>query len=93
MAEEKIGSPLSEEELKSLREKFDKYDLNKNGFIECNELELAMKDMGADTSNMQAVFDGVDKDSNNMIDFDEWVVFMTGADNLATSKKIAAEMK
>ena len=60
--------------LQELREVFDLFDTDGSGGIDSTELKAAMKSLGfADTTSahVKEMLEGVDKDDNGTIDFDE----------------------
>jgi centrin-1 len=63
-----------------LREVFDLFDTDGSGGIDAEELKAAMKALGftdTSSSHVQEMMQGVDKDKDGHIDFDEFLGMMT----------------
>ncbi|KAM8711229.1 hypothetical protein ACLKA7_000379 [Drosophila subpalustris] len=70
---------LSTEQLEELRELFDKFDENKDGNISPKELRLMMRAVGMEPTEAELydLIRVVDLDANSVINFHEFLQFMT----------------
>ncbi|XVF82748.1 hypothetical protein PTKIN_Ptkin16aG0074400 [Pterospermum kingtungense] len=64
---------------KELKDAFDMYDLDKNGFISANELNAALIRLGetCSLSDCQRMISQVDKNGDGNVDFEEFKKMMT----------------
>lgn len=71
-------------ELKKYRELFASFDLDGNGKIDVNELDVGLKESGMDRRRASVIkmIDGVDTDNDGMLDFEEFL-------NLIQSEQLA----
>ncbi|CAB4009606.1 plastin-3-like [Paramuricea clavata] len=69
------SSNLSPEILQDLREKFEEFDLDSNGHINCNELHAALKVCGEDVPGykVRQYIKDFDKNHNGTLEFNEFV--------------------
>lgn len=70
---------LSEKEVRTLQSVFNDFDLNKDGFINEEELAAVLKNLGqpADQEEVKRMIKAVDDDSSGNVDFQEFLKMMT----------------
>lgn len=77
--------PLNDQEKVDLREIYDEFDRNSDGFIDHEELTFIMEKLGMNTErpSVENVFKLIDTDGNGLIDYPEfakwWVVAVSEA--------------
>ncbi|XP_034478831.1 calmodulin-A [Drosophila innubila] len=69
---------LTSEQLEELRDVFEKFDANNDGFISHKELRLMLRTVGMEPTEAELydLIRVVDLDSNSMISFNEYLQFM-----------------
>ena len=77
--EDYVTKNISLDEVKEIREVFTLFDKDKDDKITTSELKLALENLGIDAKNqtLQSMINDMDKDSNGIIDFKEFVNMMT----------------
>lgn len=65
---------MCDEKTKNIREKFNRFDTDKNGLIDLIEFRKLLEIIGSElnTAEAEAAFDAIDEDENGLIDFDEF---------------------
>eukprot|EP01052_Picozoa_sp_SAG31_P043188 SAG31_NODE_7114_length_1783_cov_1.268090_1_plen_324_part_00 len=78
MADEAATKELSASELEVLQDVFKTFDADGGGSIDVDEMHLAMKALGAETtkSEIKKLVNEIDADGNGEVDFDEFVTMM-----------------
>ncbi|KAF3439970.1 hypothetical protein FNV43_RR18248 [Rhamnella rubrinervis] len=74
------GSSGSEEEEDHLMDAFDIFDIDRNGKISAQELQLVLVRLGCSKCSLEEcsrMIKGVDKDGDGFVDFDEFRLMMT----------------
>ena len=64
---------------KTLREVFNYYDLNKNGFIEASDIKEIFEDTGLSDKEVHQLIDDVDFNKDRRLSFDEFYKIITSA--------------
>uniref|UniRef100_A0AC35U2C9 EF-hand domain-containing protein n=1 Tax=Rhabditophanes sp. KR3021 TaxID=114890 RepID=A0AC35U2C9_9BILA len=66
------------EELSEYKQVFDMFDADRSGAIGLDELEIAIRDLGIESTveDLKKIIEEVDKRGNQQIDFDEFCEFM-----------------
>ena len=64
---------LNPTDVESLRQQFQKIDTDNSGFIEANELQVALKDKTAQASELQAILKELDYNGNEKINYSEFL--------------------
>ncbi|KAJ6831495.1 polcalcin Jun o 2 isoform X1 [Iris pallida] len=77
--------------LEDLRHAFSMFDLDRNGSISAEELAKVLRSLGEGVSVAQCrkMIDGVDKDGDGMVSFEEFKVMMSGSGGGGGIMKIA----
>jgi calcium-dependent protein kinase len=69
-----IASRLSEEEVKKLKENFQKIDTNGDGMLSLEEVKKAIsQNKGISLSNVEQIFKSIDTDNSGNIDYTEFI--------------------
>ena len=69
-----IASRLSEEEVKKLKENFQKFDTNGDGMLSLEEVKKAIShNKGISLSNVEQIFKSIDTDNSGNIDYTEFI--------------------
>ena len=69
-----IASRLSEEEVKKLKENFQKIDTNGDGMLSLEEVKKAIShNKGISLSNVEQIFKSIDTDNSGNIDYTEFI--------------------
>ena len=69
-----IASRLSEEEVKKLKENFQKIDTNGDGMLSLDEVKKAIsQNKGISLSNVEQIFKSIDTDNSGNIDYTEFI--------------------
>ena len=72
---------LTEEQKQEIREAFDLFDSDRSGYVDAEEIKVAMRALGVEPkdSEIQKMISEVDADGNGQIEFDEFNKMMTNA--------------
>ena len=78
-SESEKGKRKKDKTLEDLKEAFDFFDRNKNGYIEAVELGVVMESLGYEVTDeeLDDMINEADVDGNKTIDFEEFVRLMT----------------
>jgi len=86
-----VAQPITEANMVELREAFQVFDLNNDGFISHDELSSAMRNFGhlVTKTELDEMIRLVDKDGNGLVDFKEFLELM---DSNVVVKNVEQEM-
>lgn len=68
-----IATRLKDSEVKHLREVFEALDINKDGSITIEELQIGLQKAGCDQQNVEQIFKSMDTDKSGKIDYTEFL--------------------
>uniref|UniRef100_A0A3P8WXZ9 Plastin-3 n=1 Tax=Cynoglossus semilaevis TaxID=244447 RepID=A0A3P8WXZ9_CYNSE len=84
-----MSSTLSQEQLQEIRERFDAYDVDKNGHITSSEISNVLDDVGQSLPGyrIRELVQGLDLDKNGTIEFSEFLKVDATVDNVGNTFK------